>query len=110
MPTVSIDIKNTGFNGWTRLYAPTVDAPYWRDDGGAAVGYAEITAGLAEKQRAEIDEIHLAAITEIARAGITLARGGRSQHGAARATITATKRLLDEVIGMSPASSWAPAA
>lgn len=74
MPTVSIDIKNTGFKGWTRLYAPTVDAPYWSDDGGAPVGYAEITAGLAEEQRAEIDEIHLAAITEIARAGITLAR------------------------------------
>lgn len=109
MPTVSIDIKSTDFEGWARLYAPTVDAPYWRDDGGQPIGYAQITAGMTEAQRVQVDEIHLAAITDIARAGITLARGGRPQHAAARATITRTKRLLDEVIGMSPASSWAPA-
>lgn len=110
MPHDSIHIRNAAFPTWTRLNAPTVTCPYWHDDEGQPVGYADIVAGLSPAHREQIDAMHLAAIHTITEAGLALARDGRKQHAAARNLITRAGSLVTETLGHSPASSRAPAA
>jgi hypothetical protein len=108
MRTRTIDIKNPEFPSWTRLNLPTVECPYWHDDGGQPIGYAQIVAGMTAEQHAGIDALHLSAINTLAATGLTLARQGREGHGQSRRLIAAASRLLEEAAGLWPAATRTP--
>lgn len=107
MQARTIDITNTDFPAWTRVWAPTVERPHWHEEDGAVVGYQQLAPGLTDEQTEQLEEMHRDAIGDLIAEGMR-ALHRKGGHQEARRLLTAAARLTEEVIGLWPATHRAP--
>jgi hypothetical protein len=93
-----VDIYRSG--SWNRVYAPTRQRPFWREQDGTRLAYSTVIAH-AGARRAEVRDLHADAIVDlVSRAQAVDEQGDRP---AARRLAAAAARLAGEVVGLWPA-------
>ena len=100
---MTISIRSAVLPVWTEIEAPTPDQPFWHEADGTRHSFASLSAGLDEPLAAELRDMHIQALANLAAKALH-ARGEGDHHSVHRLS-HAAGRLCQEIAGLWPPSA-----